>query len=425
MNSKIIVIGAGASGLMAARILSKQFSVIILEARHQPGGRIRSIPATGTSPLIEAGAEFIHGHLPLTMELLNEVGIKYTEVKGKRCRKDHGQWEEQEEMIEGWDVLLDKMKDVNTDTTLSKFMDEHFKGQEYEELRQQARAFTEGFDLADIHEASVRSLYKEWSTEEEELFRIPRGYGSLINYLVQECEKNGCRIITGNPVHLVEWMKERVQVTTTDGQLFDGEKCVITVPPHVLIDPTHSGYIRFQPGLDDKLEMVKEIGYGTVIKIVLEFREAFWKNDMGFVFSKEMIPVWWTQLPNANLTLTGWLGGPPAEKMHDLEESTITQHALTSLSNIFNIPMNELDKKLEHAHVFNWRKETYLHGAYSYSKPGTANAREILRQPFEDTLYLAGEAFYAGDSPGTVEAALVSGKEIANKIIKETKPVKV
>jgi monoamine oxidase len=425
MKNTIIVIGAGAAGLMAARILSKQCSVIILEARDQAGGRIQSLPARGPSPLIEAGAEFIHGHLPLTMELLIEAGIKYVEVKGKRCRKENGHWEEQEEMIEGWDILLDKMKDVKTDTTLSDFLDEHFKGAEYEELRQQARAFTEGFDLADIREVSVKSLYKEWSTEEEILYRIPQGYGSLINYLTQECEKNGCRINTGSPAQLIEWEKDQVKVITAGEKIFHGEKCIITVPPHLLIDLSIHGHIRFQPGLDERLELVKEIGYGSVIKLVLEFRQAFWKRDLGFVFSKEIVPVWWTQLPNANLTLTGWVGGPPAEKMTEQDEAVIIGHALTSLSNIFDTPLEELKKNVQQTHIFKWRNESFINGAYTYSKRGTAKAREILKNPINDTLFLAGEAFYTGDSPGTVEAALVSGKETANKIITVMYPVSI
>ncbi len=57
----IIVIGAGASGLMAARILAeKNYDVTVLEARGRIGGRIHTA-SLGFSKPLEQGAEFIHG----------------------------------------------------------------------------------------------------------------------------------------------------------------------------------------------------------------------------------------------------------------------------------------------------------------------------------------------------------------------------
>ncbi|HZG01862.1 MAG TPA: FAD-dependent oxidoreductase, partial [Chitinophagales bacterium] len=71
----VIVIGAGASGLVAARELTKHGKkVCILEARDRVGGRIHTARINGFTKPIELGAEFIHGELPLTMSLLKEAG---------------------------------------------------------------------------------------------------------------------------------------------------------------------------------------------------------------------------------------------------------------------------------------------------------------------------------------------------------------
>ena len=61
MNSrkKVIVIGAGLSGLASANTLSPTFDVIILEASSTFGGRVKVLPDFAEVPL-EAGGEEIH-----------------------------------------------------------------------------------------------------------------------------------------------------------------------------------------------------------------------------------------------------------------------------------------------------------------------------------------------------------------------------
>src|SRR3954463_13059502 len=119
IHADILVIGAGASGLMAAKELSANSKkVIILEARNYAGGRIDTLPQKHFSQPTEAGAEFIHGNLPLTLQLAKENNIPYTKVEGRMLRRKNGKWQETEEEITGWDEMLDKMNRLEEDTTL-------------------------------------------------------------------------------------------------------------------------------------------------------------------------------------------------------------------------------------------------------------------------------------------------------------------
>ncbi|HET7179358.1 MAG TPA: FAD-dependent oxidoreductase, partial [Chryseosolibacter sp.] len=63
-----------------------------------------------------------------------------------------------------------------------------------------------------------------------------------------------------------------------------------------------------------------------------------------------------------------------------------------------------------------WVADPFAGGAYAFATVETPNARALLTRPVQDTLYFAGEALYSGPAMGTVEAALVSGREVAARM---------
>jgi monoamine oxidase len=115
--------------------------------------------------------------------------------------------------------------------------------------------------------------------------------------------------------------------------------------------------------------------------------------------------------------LTGWLAGPSALAMDALSDEEIIAVSLTSLANIFKIPVDELKEQLTASKVCAWGRDPYTKGAYSYLTPQSGVAIEELNKPVENKLYFAGEALYDGEENGTVEAALATGKKAAEKIL--------
>jgi monoamine oxidase len=72
---KIIIAGGGVAGLFAARELSKyEYDVTLLEAADRLGGRIHTIRNSLFAQPVEKGVEFVHGNLPLTIQLLKKRG---------------------------------------------------------------------------------------------------------------------------------------------------------------------------------------------------------------------------------------------------------------------------------------------------------------------------------------------------------------
>jgi monoamine oxidase len=415
-RESIIIIGGGISGLVAARLLCSQYDIVLLEALRKFGGRICTTKLKALSTTVEGGAEFIHGNAVETLKLLKVAHLKYTGVGGKVYRKHKNTLLPDEDMMEGWDELLNQMSKLPDDMTLQEFLNKFFPDEIYRQLRVQAITFAEGFDLADPEKVSVKSLYNEWSHQSED-HRVDAGYSALINFLVKDARKQGCKLISGSIVRAVEWQDQNVTVSTIDNQVFKANKCVITIPLGVL--QNQNGLtITFKPAIPDYIAGFSKIGFGKVIKVVLIFKTRFWKRDAGYFLSEDVFSAWWAQLPSSAPVLTGWVGGPKAERLQLLSSAIILEEAIKSLADLFQIDEMVLKESLEGWRVFNWQKEKSVMGGYSYSTPETADALKLLNTPIQDTIFFAGEGLYTGDHPGTVEAAIVSAKQAASYLLK-------
>ncbi len=417
VKRKVIIVGGGVAGLFAARELSKnKYDVTILEATDRIGGRIHTIRNSLFTQPVEKGVEFVHGNLPLTIELLKEAGIEYNVVRGNMVRIVNGNWETQADFALGWDELMRKMNSIRQDMTMDEFLKQNFNGEKYHQLRTSVLRFANGFDLADTSRASVLALREEWMGEEDEQHRVPGGFDQLINFLGKECLKSGVVIFTSSPVTEINWQRNSVNVTVNK----------VTYAASAVIVTTSLGQLQsersiiFQPGIDDYFQAAKKIGFGSVVKVMLEFKEAFWeqkKKGIGFLFTNEIIPTWWTQSPSSYALLTGWAGGPQAWALESKDDQAIFDLALRSLANVFEKPVEEIKQLLTASAVVNWKNDPYSNGAYSYNTVESIQAKTLFNTPIEQTIYFAGEAFYEGPSPGTVEAALVSAKDVVEKIV--------
>jgi monoamine oxidase len=414
MSSTILVIGAGAAGLMAARRLAAGgFSVTLLEASTIPGGRIHSFSIPGFTGLVEAGAEFVHGDLPITLQLAREAGVALVPTHHSQMTTDR----EKVDIPLHWDELMEKMGQLEKDQPIAQFLDMHFPGEKYARLRRSVRRFAEGYDLADLATVSTKALYKEWSGEEDSSeYRVDGGYGRLVDYLVRECRRSGANVHVGSPVTEVRWRAGCVEVVTAGDRRFTAERLIVTVSLGVLPG------ILFVPSVSEVIQAAAAIGYGSVIKILLEFRTPFWRELQPgahtlFIVSEQPVPTWWTQADEGSTLLTGWLTGENMRRFQALDPQDRLERCLASLAAIFSRDIALLRDQLAAFRIFDWQEQPYVHGGYSFDTVPTPAWRQAMRTPVAETLYFAGEAIYEGSVPGTVEAAFHSGLEVAEKII--------
>jgi len=419
----VIVIGAGAAGLMAAwEIVRTGRTVAVLEARDRVGGRTHTITDPAFDMPVELGAEFIHGKLEPTLTLLDKAGIKYYPVGGESWQNKDGKLQEQDDMIEDFSALEKKFGEIKEDISVADFIDRHLQDPGFDELRFTLRNYVEGYYAADAGRASTYALQQELTEGEDEQYRIEGGYVKLFDYITGECTRHGVAFFFSHPVEEVTWSSGTVEIRTAN-DIFKASKLMITVPMGVL----QQEKIRFTPALPDQLEAARRLGFGPVVKTILQFDEPFWERKeytqqqdlrkAGFIFSQALVPTWWTYRPKRSAMLTGWSAGPHARDLSGRTNIEIRDAAIDSLGRIFSIGEAELRYRLRGWHVANWLDDPYSCGAYSYEVVGGAEAKKVLKQAVEDTLFFAGEGLYEGPEIGTVNAGFVTGRDAAYNLI--------
>ncbi|OGF52269.1 hypothetical protein A3I27_01910 [Candidatus Giovannonibacteria bacterium RIFCSPLOWO2_02_FULL_43_11b] len=421
MKSNIIIIGAGAAGLMAARELGKAGKkVIILEARDRIGGRIFPLDEKEFGYPAQGGAEFAHGEAHITKALAKEAGMTLILTQGDMWNSRDGEVTVNSEPIPNQDELHKKLRELKSDLPIAEFLEKYFSEEKYARLRNSIIRMVEGYDAGDVNRISTFTLREEWLGGGEWLqYRIKEGYGAMLKFLERECRKNGVEIQLNAIVKEVEAKDDIIVVRTADGDIFEAEKVVVTVPVPVI-----SG-INFIPAIPEKMEAASKIGFGNVIKLLIRFKNRWWVNALGkdfsemdFIFSGEEVRTWWTQYPDLVPVLTGWIPGPRAEKYKNSSDKDILELALDSLSNVFKVDREFVRKEIVASKIVNWPADPYAKGAYSYSTTESEEGYEELRKPAGNKIFFAGEALYAGKDTATVEGALASGLETARKILK-------
>jgi monoamine oxidase len=424
----IVVVGAGAAGLMTARELVRAGKrVTILEARDRCGGRIYPLRTQEFGYPAEGGAEFVHGAAPVTRALMREAQISLLPRGGTRWSARTGKLLANEPSPPHMGRFYQALSEVKADLPIAEFLEIHFADRRYDELRRSITRTVEGYDAADPHRASTLALRDEWTARDDGPHgRIAKGYGELIEYLSSECRRHGAALHLGAAVTAIDEARGRVAARCCHGATFEADAAILTVPLPLLSE------IALPSTARERVTASTDIGFGNVVKILFRFATKWWadlgKRDLGgrdlgdlsFLLSDATVPTWWTQYPDGYPVLTGWLAGPKADRVSSLAEAELIDIGLASLGEIFDLPADRIRRNLVAARAINWGNDPFARGAYSYPTLRTREAQWLLRKPNDDAIFFSGEALYAGPELGTVEAALASGQETAQTIMTES-----
>lgn len=466
----ILIIGAGAAGLSAARQLAKAGKKIkVLEARDRIGGRVYTRRDELT---IELGAEFVHGRHPLMIELLKEFDLPFTDVTERHWYVDEGRIGTSHEFWNKLTALMDLMDEKQPDVSFEQFLNTIPDTEETTRAKSVARLFVEGFHAARVDHIGVRGLIKANKAEDEidgeHSFRLTGGYGPLMNKLYEDALSSGAEFHLNTVVSQIQWSRDGVEVVCRENNrevTHSAHRAVITLPLGVLqrstsasnevstgsgnrvsatygtaSDSERAGLstsrdesnLRFVPPLPNEYQTaINALAMGHAIRIALRFREPFWESikldehhdlkELGFIHCPTApLPTWWTQLPTHEALLIGWTGGSNAERIVSQIKNNFSDEVLSlavdSLHLILRVPQSEIRNQLVAHHVHDWHNDPFTRGAYAYVPVNALAAQEALSKPIDGVLYFAGEALSVGHI-GTVHGALDSGHRAAKDIL--------
>jgi monoamine oxidase len=429
----VLIIGAGAAGLAAAKELSEAgHKVIVIEARARIGGRIYTIHEPTNIP-IELGAEFIHGRAPEILDVLHKTGLMFYDVTERHWFLHDKFLKDSEEFWKPLSQTMEKLKDVgDRDFSFQDFLNRHVN--EFNETKSIATLFVEGFHASRAEKIGVQGLIKANEASDridgDHSFRIIKGYDSICNWFHQQALSKGAMFHLNSIVEQIQWRKNHVRVAIRSSQgstHYEASCAIITLPLSLL---SNSSAVEFNPEITAKHIAAKKLIMGNVVKLNLLFKEAFWEKlkfqtkdepkdgwNLGFIHSPDAsIPTWWTQLPIRAPLLVGWAGGSKAEKIMNSSEAQLLDYAFDSLQYIYGIPRKRIQDLLKASHIHNWNDDPFTRGAYSYVPVHGLEAQAELARPIENTLFFAGEATNTDGHLGTVHGAIATGLRAAREI---------
>lgn len=415
MRYDVVIIGAGAAGLSAARALSGAGKrIALLEARPRIGGRMYTLHLPDLALPIDLGAEFIHGANASTFAIVDAAPLVVAELPDDHWWVTNGR---REHIADFWgeiNKVRAKISRLKRDISFDEFL--RRQRNLPPRLRDMACRFVEGYHAAHANLISARVL--EMSDEEQSggsnrQFRTASGQSAIVEWLRAGLDPERTDLFLGSAVTRVEWSPRSVTVHCADARRIRANALVLTIPVGVW----KSDAIEFDPPLREKERALAKLESGHVVKIAFRFREPFWDQCNFLHTNDRYMPTWWTTAPLRSPILTGWAGGHAADALLAESEDARLDRALDSLSEAWSVPRKRVDENLAGTFTHDWQADPWSRGAYSYSGVGGANAHDALARPIRGTLFFAGEGT-SSDQTGTVAGAIDSGRRAARELLR-------
>jgi monoamine oxidase len=360
-KGEVLIIGAGAAGLAAARVLEQnQIKYTILEATDRHGGRLKADTAFADFP-VDLGAEWIH----------NLPGI------------------------------LDVLSGVEGTASQTELVPYHLN----------SAATWNGRRLRRVSRFYLDATFRFFP---ESKFKRSTWYAFVCRHFADRVQH---RIEYNSPVARVDHSRERVEVTTTDGKCFVADKVLVTASIGVL----RSGDMAFTPELSQrKKDAITSVGFLPGFKLLLKFSEKFYPDAIEMpTLSRSGEKVFYDmafQKGSPGCHVLGLLTtGPATEPYYALgSEEEIVAAALAELDAMFgDVPSRAYtgEYRLE-----DWGRKPFTQGTWVEGFKIRRATLTELNAPLEHKVYFAGEANDVNGQLG-VPGALLSGLHAVDQLL--------
>ncbi len=410
----VIVVGAGISGLAAAKKLKANgFTVIVLEAQDRVGGRLRTNRTLGIA--FDEGASWIHGinGNPLTM-LAQEAGMTtaFTDDEsivsydiGGALRNDTVFSKTEDEYYAILDTL---MKSGSPNESFETVFNRLYPAYTNDRLWKFFLSTYFTFDRGDLDKTSSL-LYNEGEEFGGEERISTNGYDTIPNFLAK-----GLDVRLNQRVSEIDYSNNKVKIKH-NGTSSEADYVLVTVPLGVL----KSNTIQFVPALPaTKQTAIQKVGMNCVNKFILTWNTAFWDDEQFICYTPETRDKfnYFVNVkkfhPTANALMT-FAYSNYARQTETMTDTQVIEEIMAHLKDIYgnNIPnpTNLLRTK--------WNSNENAFGSYSYTAVGTEMRHfDDLAEEINDKLFFAGEHTHI-DYFSNAHGAYLSGLREADKII--------
>jgi polyamine oxidase len=425
---RVVVVGAGISGLVAARALRLSgVDVVVVEGRDRIGGRTHTIELGGAA--VDLGGSWIHDGagspmlplvdalgiermpasntgIALSASVLNRVDGVFPDVDARGALTGAmaglamsgaglGKLEPGLDLDQAMGDLLAAI-DPNVRATLGALL-----------------AMNEGKDANEVDFATFASLFYGGGAEHEDV--MPRGgYRLVVEHLAQSLD-----IHTDQPVRRIDQGPDGVTVHAASNT-FTGTHAIVTVPLGVL----KVAAIAFDPPLAAaRTDAIARVGFGALEKVVLAYERAVWQLDghpshITIVDSPQ--PEWpvildlstWYDVPVVVGMATG-KGGRALAAMPEAERVAALHDTICELGG------PDTPDPIAYA-TTNWATDPFLLGCYANIAPGTDAAQHAadlttLATPHGRVLFAGEHTCERGTS--TVDSAWITGVREASRLL--------
>lgn len=411
-NPDVVIIGAGAAGLGAARkLIKKGHSVVIVEAADRVGGRAWTQSESFGMP-VDMGCSWISGaHKNRFAKLGRKRGFTLVEHTNAATAL----------FVDGRPATAKEMDDY--DTAFSKVEKAMAKaGKKGRDLPASdviprdlpflgaAKAWMGPMDYGMDYE-DISTLDDYLSANDQPSYIVAEGLGTLVATLAIDIP-----ISLNTTVSLVDTSGQGVRVETGAGTI-TARSCIVTVSNGVLA----SNAIRFNPPLPvAKQAAIHDLPMGLLIKVPLLFdgaRLGLKDNEWMSYDIPDTSPTqacFFITWPFGYDYVFGNIGGAFGwELSREGPEATVDFALEEMVKQVGSNARKHFIKGI----ATDWATNPLTHGAYSAVRPGCVGARVVLSEPIAEKLFFAGEAT-GGNRSALVNGAYESGRKAAKAISK-------
>jgi monoamine oxidase len=354
-GQKVVVIGGGLSGLVAAYELNKlRYDVTVLEAQDRPGGRVLTFRDFGDGVYADAGAARIPDDHDLTHRYIKEFAlplIPFYPSDGKFMRLANGTVEQ---------------------TDWNKFRD--------------ATQFVMG-----IGEAN------HWQKIKGGNDLLPKAFADRLKGKVRY----------GTPVVKIEPGPSRTAVTFRENgkqQTLAGDLIVCAIPFPLLAK------IEVSPSFSSaKTDAIRSARMDTASRVFLETKQRFWLNKgvNGFAFGDDFAEIWNSTFgePGTHGILQSYVRGEYSRNLTAMTQADRVSTTAAKFKKFFP----ELDTNLILGRSKCWSEDPWTLGAW-----GSYSGRGSIGQAREGTVFFAGE--HLSNHGSWMQGALESGLRVVDEI---------